>query len=110
MEAQGANTRSQENDREKRILSKQSIDFKEERFLRNMEAFKRDRQKHIENLALEQKRKNFQANNRRRLLETEKTQKLEITRVQFSKIDGASEIKESIDSQVRVKSGHASHL
>lgn len=74
-------------------------DRQESRFNSNIRSVRVSRQEHLQQLALEELRKRFTASQRRRMLETEKMQNLELARIRLSKIDGSSEIKNSLENQ-----------
>ena len=99
MSASSSFTRAKEMDQEKRVNSKREHDFKDARFHRNFDRFKSGRQAHLDKLSESQQRKIFAANQRRRAKENEKAQQLELTKIKFSKVDGASEISRSVGSQ-----------
>lgn len=97
--SRGFNSLAQEADQTFRLQSKLSHDRKEERFLRNIERTLSSREQRLAGLAEAETRKIFSANQRRRLIETEKTQNLELTKIRFGKVDGSADIKTSIASQ-----------
>jgi len=82
-----------------RQKSKEMYDLQDSRFNNNINRVRSSRQQHLENLALNELRRRFTANQRRRLLDTKKTQDLELTKIKLSKIDGSMEIKSSLVNQ-----------
>ena len=101
-EASDASTMAQQVDQMFRQQSKNAHDKKNERFNQNFALFKKSQSDHLQELADLELRRNFASNQRRRLLIAEKAQQIDLAKIRLSKIDSASEIKHSLESQRNV--------
>jgi hypothetical protein len=88
-----------ENDRSFRTKSKEMYDKKDQIFMNTINQVNKSRQDNLKKLSDMESIKNFQANQKRRLLQEAKNQSLELSKIKFEKIATTSEIKDSISSQ-----------